>query len=52
MNLGKKLAEGYATDTESIEVPTPAETTGPIPIVTAAEDTDVRTEAPHQPVTA
>jgi hypothetical protein len=46
MNLGKKLAEGYAVDTESTEIDEPR--TGPIVIVTD----EVLAEAPAEPVTA
>lgn len=45
MNLGKKLAEGYAVDTENEEP-----RTGPIQIVTEApEPADVTVEAPAEP---
>jgi hypothetical protein len=47
MNLGKKLAEGYADDTETEEP-----RTGPIQIVAEApEAADVTVEAPAEPAT-
>lgn len=45
MNLGKKLAEGFAVDTEIEDV-----ATGPIPVVT--ETVEVTVEEPAEPVTA
>jgi hypothetical protein len=50
MNLGKKLAEGYAVDTESVDVPEPAETTEPT--VTVSEKIDAPVVTSAQPVTA
>ncbi|MGD9529225.1 hypothetical protein [Pseudonocardia sp.] len=50
MNLGKKLAEGYAVDTERVDVPEPAETAEAAVTVSEGVDAPVVTSA--QPVTA
>ncbi|MGE3288263.1 MAG: hypothetical protein AB7J32_19500 [Pseudonocardia sp.] len=52
MNLGKKLAEGYAVDTESVEAPAAPETTVTgVPSITA-EEADAPAVPSAQPVTA
>lgn len=46
MNLGKKLAEGFAVDTDDADVQT-----GPIEIVTASDAPEVQVETPAEPAT-
>ncbi|MGQ0572703.1 MAG: hypothetical protein ACT4RN_00685 [Pseudonocardia sp.] len=53
MNLGKKLAEGFAVDTDSLDSETEEPRTGPIEIVPQIDTgtSDVTAEAPAEPVT-
>jgi len=50
MNLGKKLAEGFAVDTESIVgIEYTDVQTGPIEIVTASAAPEAQVETPAEP---